>query len=341
MFRSGLVRMVTSWYRRSVLRLCYVYAISIAGVQRMHRTFYNPNIIRSDLRLQKIIADPTDTKPVRVAIYSDSNGREWLVKTWGGVFDDFHRLSLENEAAAYMAFQYTDTREFASGAVVHIPTVESFTDVSGEFVLIREFIDGVVLSDVDDQRDRERVFWLVLSQFKTVARGIPKEWLIRIRELPSWIVLASYWMFLPVALAARRGYRRDVCMSVWLYFKLFVLCIPHAFSKHVLVHRDIHAKNIVLRGKQIVLIDMGECVLANPVLEYVYAVTAESVMGESQYLGMIDRIYHTVLYDKRQRRLFYLFLLVRCVGLLSEANMPQLRAQKFCRIISYIRTALK
>ena len=333
--------MVTSWYRRSVLRLCYVYVISIAGIQRMRRTFDAANVTRSDLRLKKIIANPTDTKPVRVAIYSDSNGREWLVKTWGGVFDDFHRLSLENEAAAYMAFQHTVTREFASGAIVHIPTVESFADVSGEFVLVREFIDGVVLSDVDDQRDRDRVFWLVLGQFKTVARGIPQDWLTRIRELPSWIVLASYWMFLPVAFAARRGYRRDIYVSVWLYCKLFILCVPHAFSKHVLVHRDIHAKNIVLRNEQIVLIDMGECVLANPVLEYVYAVTAESVMEESQYLGMIDRIYHTVLADRRQRRLFYLFLLVRCVGLLSEADMPQLRVQKFCRIIAHIRIAVK
>lgn len=320
-----------------LVRLCWLYVVSVFSLQRRNIRFTFPETL-FESSLERILTEPTDAKPVALALYRTQTGQKFFVKAWCGSKDDFYKLSLEQEAMFYTALDGAELSLPDEGLTLAVPKLVTYRAENNVLVLTRKYVSAPVLSSVQNSAERNRVLWTVLANFKQFGSVVSPEHFQQFPVLRSWVAVLSFPLFVLANMRSSHGYKGLVVRAIVQYAQLTFKVLPHIFqtSNHVLVHRDLHVENILFDGQRVEVIDIGECVVASPVVEYVYAITAGSMASEEEYMGAIQKVGKEILQGKNQQ-LFLLFLLIRCVGLLSEPHIPHGQAQKFSRIIRCIR----
>lgn len=251
--------------------------------------------------------------PYAIGLYS-RNRKQYIVKIWEGNKLDLYYFALLHEGntmTALAAMQKQAHRNTPKALKnIRFPAFTQIIKSDNQLVLISEYVYGVSLKNISSQRQREifdktiaYVRWL--GSFATVK----EKRIIGEKHISYYAFLFPLLMVVVLLKFPARSL---------LFFKAAVLFGRAIFSlwkdrSFVLIHGDIHEKNVLVSGKNIVLLDVEQATFTYPEYEIISMLLC-SVKNKS----VVNHLLVKILEDRKHNSS------VRFAGLMSNRTIHYL-----------------
>lgn len=208
-----------------------------------------------------------------LGLYKTKAGKRAIAKMWYGNVHDFHYFTFRNELTMYKIVNAILSRTRSSMpkkfARMHVPQLLAVHEKNSSLLILLEFVDGVVASDLTDQK-KIATYLMVFDFLGYIGGKMTTEEKNQISKRTPWHYIFLY----PLLLCKSLLTHPRAAGSLLRAMPLFLQSIPIMIRGHQssLVHRDLHLRNILYSQKKITLIDLQFCVFTNSLYELVTTV---------------------------------------------------------------------
>lgn len=219
--------------------------------------------------LIKTIEKIGSVAPFGLALYKNQKGNKAFAKIWTGKVKDFNYHTLQNEIAMYEIFNKIIRRTGNDMPKkfnrMSVPKLIKKVETANSMIILIEFVPGQVSTSLTAQRKlklyvktSEFIKFLGSQMTEGEKRFVSKRNVLHYVLLYPALLLKAIITYPHAAPLLIKGIPE------------FVKCIPTLSKQRlVLVHRDLHFRNILISKKRIFLIDLQLCVFTLPIYEMI------------------------------------------------------------------------
>lgn len=187
------------------------------------------------------------------------DGKQYIVRILRARRNTLGYVQIVHEASILRVLQSFE-KKTEDGYVIRFPKLVDVLADDARIVLIREFVSGEIMEDLPPDRQLS-IFREAVSFFSDITHDLKDEVREKLPRRSNFLMATSFPVYVLIA------WMRDV-FHPWIYLKSFWIFMKHIrfadlFStKYILAHKDLQPRNIVINGKEIVIIDVEICLLA-------------------------------------------------------------------------------
>lgn len=222
-----------------------------------------------EFRLVKDVEKIGSVAPFGLALYKNQKGDKAFAKMWKGKIKDFNYYTLQNEITMYKIFNKITKRIGKSMPKkfkqIYIPGLIKKIESANSMIVLLEFVPGQVSTSLSPQK-KLQVYTKTAEFIKFLGSQMTEEE----KETVSKRNSLHYILLYPVLLTKAILTHPRAAPLLIKGIPEFIKCIPPLFKqKPVLVHRDLHFRNILVKKKHTFLIDLQLCVFTLPIYEMI------------------------------------------------------------------------
>jgi hypothetical protein len=270
-------------------------------------------------RLKEAV-EQTGKSPYEIGIYTHASGRDALVTTYDYKKKDAAYHDLRHDAAMLMII--AEKQEKRRNVNATVPAMFSIIDKANRLVVIREFVNGILLKKVTQGVKVNAYLESVKELEKLSAQLTPEETGV----IPRLTRAQMNKSFFKSAVRAFIGRRRDadhLLKLMYMYYRYAV----HTNDKPVLAHRALTADRIVCGTDQVFMSNFRRSVLTAPGTdEALFPQLYYSEVGPETMRKYLDETFDTRLKKYRFLHLAAFYVLYfedfRFVPVLADSIIP-------------------
>lgn len=213
-----------------------------------------PVSIPAEYRLVRWIKRQGGDNVASVGIFEDKQGTRVIIKHLSHRWKTLDYRYILNEVSILAAAR--DWHHVSqNGRQVRLPALREFRDIPGELIVVKEFVDGETLDTVSAAEQQA-----VTRDCLEALRALGSSMLHPMGKRTAWQLGLSfpfYW----VRVLMKDPFRAPLLLrSFFLFYRQWPSTMRDSYA---VTHRDLHAKNILVSGSSVVILDLESMVLCN------------------------------------------------------------------------------
>ena len=207
--------------------------------------------------------------PFSLAVYQNSKGKKVFAKIWNGNIKDFNYYTFQNEITMYKILNKVTKRVGNSIPEklkkMYIPILIKKVQKENSLIAISEFVPGTVAKKLPTKKKLQ--IYLKTTEF---IKFLGNQMTDKEKSLVSQRNVSHYVFLYPLLLAKAIFTHPRAAGLLVRAMPYFVRAIPALLREPVvLVHRDLHFRNILVAKNRINLIDLQYCVFTQAIYELI------------------------------------------------------------------------